>query len=143
MQSLASERDSRTRTARVAVGAQGTLAAIMSFESPLSARRTVVALSGTDDAAQAQLVDVLEDEGKVPLIRGDLSIVRNGDVRSYQGDSLYYVGSLSWWKWLWFHLSRHPVLLTLVTLSVAIVVALWLYGWLQQRVARRLKTENS
>ena len=90
-----------------------------------------------------QLADVLEDEGKVPMIRGDLTIVRNADVRSYQSDSLYYVGTLSWWKWLWFHVSRHPILLTLITLSIAIVVALWLYGWLQRRVTKRLQTESS
>jgi cellulose synthase operon protein B len=142
-QSLSTERDNRTRAARVAVGATGSLGAIMSFESPLSGARTVVALAGTDAGAQNQITDALEDEGKVPMIRGDLAIVRAGDIQSYQGESLYYVGSLSWWKWLWFHLSRHPILLTLVTLAVAIVVALWVYGWLQKRVAKRLKTEGS
>jgi cellulose synthase operon protein B len=143
LQQLATERDSRAPKARVSVGASGSLGAFISFESPLSGSRTVVALAGTDANATAGLVDVLEDEGKVPLIRGDLAIVRAGDVQSYQGDELYYVGSLSWWKWLWFHLSRHPLLLTLVTLAIAIVVALWLYGWLQRRVARRLKAESS
>jgi hypothetical protein len=140
---LSSVRDIRAPNSRVAVGTNGSLGAFISFESPLSGSRTVVALAGTDAAATNTLVDVLEDEGKVPMIRGDLAIVRAGDVQSYQGESLYYVGSLSWWKWLWFHLSRHPVLLTLVTLGLAIVVALWMYGWLQRRVARRLKAESS
>jgi len=142
-QRLTSARDSRAANARVSVSAAGSLGAFISFESPLSSSRTVVALTGTDAHATNALLDTLEDEGKVPMIRGDLAIVRAGDVQSYQSDALYYVGSLSWWKWLWFHLSRHPVLLTLVTLAVAIVVALWLYGWLQRRVARRLQAETS
>jgi hypothetical protein len=142
-QQLSKERDIRSPNASVSVGASGSLGAFISFESPLSDRRTVVALAGTDADAATALIDVLEDEGKVPMIRGDLAIVRAGDVQSYQGDALYYVGSLSWWKWLWFHLSRHPLLLTLVTLVLAIVVALWLYGWLQRRVARRLKAESA
>ena len=140
---MSSMRDVRAPNARVSIGTNGSLGAFISFESPLSDNRTVVALSGTDAAATNALVDVLEDEGKVPMIRGDLAIVRAGNVQSYQGESLYYVGSLSWWKWSWFHLSRHPILLTLVTLAFAIIVALWLYGWLQRRVARRLQAESA
>jgi cellulose synthase operon protein B len=140
---LISERDTRARAASVTLQATGSLGALMSFESPINGGRTVVALAGTDVNAQAALIDVLDDEGKVPFIRGDLAIVRAGQVASYQGDELYYVGTLSWWKWLWFHLSRHPILLTLVTLAVAVVVALWLYGWLQRRVSQRLKAEGS
>jgi cellulose synthase operon protein B len=129
----------RTRSS-VSVHAQGSLGAYMSFESPVSSGRTVVALVGTDDEAADSLLGVLEDEGKIPAIRGELAIVRSGAVQSYQGTHLYYVGSLSWWQWLWFHVSGHPVLLTLVSLAAAIVVALWIYGWLQRLVARRLDT---
>lgn len=140
---LLTERDNRGHEARVAVQANGSLGAILSFESPLDGGRTVVALAGTDSGAQTALVDALDDEGKVPQIRGDLTIVRGGDVQSYQSDALYYVGSLPWWKWSWYHVSRHPVLLTLLTLAVAIGIALLLYGWLQRRVTQRLKTEGS
>ncbi len=124
---------------QVDINANGSLGALLSFESPLSSSRTVVALTGTDAAATAALIETLEDEGKVPSIRGDLTIVRAGTVQSFQSAPTYYVGSLSWWQRLWFHLSRHPVLLTLVTLITAIVVALFLYGWLQRRVAHRLE----
>lgn len=122
----------------VDVVASGSLGALLGFESPQASNRSVVALVGTDADAAGAVIDALEDEGKVPFIRGDLAIVRAGVVQSYQGDSFYYVGSLPWWKWIWFHLSRHPVLLTLVTLAVAIILAMWIYGWLQRRVATRL-----
>jgi hypothetical protein len=132
--------DERSQSGEVTVQSEGSLGAYMSFESPLSSHRTVVALLGTDGAAAESLISVLEDEGKVSGIRGELSIVRAGAVQSYQGKHVYYVGSLSWWQWLWFHVSSHPVLLTLVSLIAAIAVALWIYGWLQRLVAKRLET---
>jgi hypothetical protein len=123
----------------VQVQAAGTLGAIMSFESPLSAGRTVVALLATDGSGADALMAALANESKVPLIRGALTILRGGDLQSYQRTKLYYVGSLSWWQWLWFHVSQHALLLTLVCLATAITTALLIYGWLQRLAARRLE----
>lgn len=125
----------------ISVSASGSLSAFMSFESPLSNARTIVALTGTDTGALNALLDVLEDDGKLPSIRGDLAIVRAGLVQSFQGDDVYYVGSLSWWQRLWFHISQHVVLLTLLSLTTLVIAAMLVYGWLQRRVARRLATQ--
>jgi hypothetical protein len=122
----------------VDVSANGSLAALVAFESPVSSDKSVVAFSGTDATAAHALIDALEDAGKVQLIRGDLAIVRAGTVESYEGDSAYYVGSLPWWTWLGFHFSRHIWVLTGATIVVTIVVALWVYGWLQRRASMRL-----
>jgi cellulose synthase operon protein B len=124
---------------RVLIQAGGSLAALLSFESPLSSGRTVVALTGSDSAGAETLVNALEDESKVALIRGELTLVRNDTIQSYQSGDVYYVGSLSWWQWLWFHFSRHPLLLTLLLLTAAVAVALLLYGRLQHLAARRLQ----
>jgi cellulose synthase operon protein B len=123
---------------RVLIQAGGSLAALLTFESPLSSGRTVVALTGSDSGAAQTLVAALEDESKVPLIRGALAVVRNGTIQSYEGEELYYVGSLSWWQWLWFHFSRHSLLLTLLLLVAATTVGLLLYGGLQRLVTKRL-----
>jgi cellulose synthase (UDP-forming) len=112
----------------------------MSFESPVSSGRTVVALLGSDGRAVESLTAVLGDDGKTQLIRGDLTIVRGGDLQSYQGGETYYVGSLSWWQWLWFHLSHHALWVTLLSLGAAIAAALLTYGRLQRLAARRLGT---
>jgi cellulose synthase operon protein B len=133
----------RPRDTRVDINASGSLGALLSFESPLHTRRTVVALTGTDPVAAAALIDTLEDEGKVAAIRGAVAIIRGNAVQSYEAEMRYYVGALSWWQRLWFHLSQHPVLLTLVTLITAIAIALFLYGWLQRRVARRLAKQTA
>jgi hypothetical protein len=122
----------------VVIRADGSLAALLSFESPVSRGRTVVALVGSDAAAAESLLASLEDESKVPQIRGELALVRNDAIQSYQGDDLYYVGSLSWWQWLWFHFSRHALLLTIVCLAAAVATGLFFYGWLQRLAAKRL-----
>jgi cellulose synthase operon protein B len=122
----------------VVIRADGSLAALLSFESPVGRGRTVVALVGSDAAAAESLVASLEDESKVPQIRGELTLVRNGAIQSYQGGDLYYVGSLSWWQWLWFHFSRHALLLTIVSLAAAVAAGLFFYGWLQRLAAKRL-----
>jgi cellulose synthase operon protein B len=123
----------------VVIRANGSLGALLGFESRVSSGRTVVALAGSDDAAAKALVAALEDPSKVPLIRGEITIVRDESVQSFQGSDAYYVGSLSWWQWLWFHLSRHSLILTLVSLAVAVALGLFIYGRLQRVVARRLE----
>jgi len=123
----------------VVIQANGSLGALMGFESRVSSGRTVVALVGSDAAAASALLGALEDPAKVPLIRGELSIVRDDDVQSFQGSDVYYVGSLSWWQWLWFHFSRHAWLLILASILTAVAVGLFLYGRLQRLVTRRLE----
>ena len=139
----AAQRDYReTHTepkAEVKLRAAGSLGAFMSFESPISSGRTVVALIGSDDGAAAAVMAALADDSKVPLIRGDLTLVRGSELQSHQGSNVYFVGSLSWWQWLWFHFSRHALLLTLICLATAIAAALLIYGWLQRLAARRLE----
>ena len=132
-------RDEAVSAPNVVVQANGSLAALMSFESRVTSGRTVVALVGTDAAAADSLVATLEDDGQVALIRGELAIVRSDGTQSFSNGDAYYVGSLSWWQWLWFHFSRHALLLTLVALATAVVAGLFIYGKLQHLVKKRLE----
>jgi hypothetical protein len=129
----------KVAASNVVVQADGSLGALMGFESRVTSGRTVVALVGSDAAAADSLVATLEDDSKVPLIRGELAIVRGEGVQSFSGEDTYYVGSLSWWQWLWFHFSRHALLLTLLALVTAVAAGLFIYGRLQRVVTRRLE----
>jgi hypothetical protein len=131
--------DQKSPAPNVIVQAGGSVGALMSFESRVTKGRTVVALTGSDAAAADSLVATLEDDGKVPSIRGELAIVRSDGVQSFLGDGIYYVGSLSWWQWLWFHFSRHALLLTVLALAVAVAAGLFIYGRLQRLVTKRLE----
>lgn len=123
----------------VEVRADGALAAFLSFESPRSRGRTVVALLGTSPEAANALVAALDDNSKVPLILGQLSVIRDGAVQSFAAENLYYVGSLPWSQWLWFHFSHRALLLIILSLAAAIGVGLLIYGTLQRRVSARLE----
>jgi hypothetical protein len=136
----APSRDNKsTGTPNVLVQADGPISAFMGFESPVTRGRTVIALVSNDAAAADTLTSTLEDDGKVALIRGELSVVRMDGVQSFQGTDTYYVGSLSRWQWLWFHFSRHALLLTILALTIALAAGLFIYGRLQRVMSRRLE----
>jgi cellulose synthase operon protein B len=127
---------------RVQLRAEGALAALVGFESPLSRGRTVLALLGRDAAAARSLVAALNDNSRVPLIRGELAVLRNDTIQSFEGSDVYYVGSLPFWQWLWFHFSHHAVLLIVLALAVALTCGLLVYGRLERRVKQRLEAQG-
>jgi cellulose synthase operon protein B len=127
---------------RVQFRTDGPIAGLIGFESPSSRGRSVVALLGRDDAAARALVTALNDNSKVPLVRGELTVVRNDAVQSFESNEVYYVGSLSFWQWLWFHFAHHAGLLILLALAVALASGLLVYGRLERRVKRRLEGQG-
>ncbi|HYL71990.1 MAG TPA: cellulose biosynthesis cyclic di-GMP-binding regulatory protein BcsB [Candidatus Dormibacteraeota bacterium] len=126
----------------VQLQAGGELAALLGFESPLKSGRSVVALLGLDAAAAHSLVATLADDSKVPLVRGELTVIRGADVRSFESGDVYYAGRLSLWQWLWFHFAHHFGLLILLALAVALAAGLLFYGRLERRVKRRLEGQG-
>ncbi len=81
---------------RAILSADGPLAALIGFESPYAAQRSVVAVTATAPENVRDVLDVLEDAGKVAQIRGDLTVVRQREVeRAAPGRAL---------------LRRHPAL---------------------------------
>ncbi|MDO9100666.1 MAG: cellulose biosynthesis cyclic di-GMP-binding regulatory protein BcsB [Candidatus Nitrotoga sp.] len=116
----------------------GPLAAIIGFESPLSPSRSVVALTANTPTALTSALDALSDGGKVQYIRGDIALMRGGNVESYRVNDVYYVGELPWWRWIWFHLHHHPLFLTTIGIAIGLFVALLAFGALRSLAARRL-----
>ena len=128
----------RTAESEVTVTGNGSIGALLGFESPITSGRSVVALIGSDAAGVSAVADALDDPGRVSSIHGDLVLVRGDEVRSYESGQVYYVGTLPWWTRAWFHLSRYPLLLTVAALVVALTFAVWISALLQRRAARRL-----
>ena len=117
----------------------GPLSAIAGFESPLSSSRSVVAVTANTPTALITAVDAISDSGKIQYIRGDLALVREDKVESFRvDDNAYYIGKLPWWRWIWFHLHFHPLLLTVIGIMIGIFVALLAFGALRGLAARRL-----
>ncbi len=123
---------------RVAIEAGGRIAALVGFESPLAERRSVVALIANERSGIGAVVDAIEDPGRLGRIRGDLAILRGNDIASYRGEPTYYVGTLTWWKRLWFHMAQYPALLLLLSIGAGVLLAFVLYAYLRRAAERRL-----
>jgi len=118
--------------------ASGPLAAISGFESPLASRRSVVLLNATDAAALPLASEALLDAGKLRLVRGDLVLLRGDAVEAFRVGGTFNVGELRWWRWTWYQLHTHPLLLALLGLLVGMVMSLVVFRLLRALAVRRL-----
>ena len=118
--------------------ASGPLAALSGFESPLAKGRSVVVLNATEATALPAASELLLDAGKLRLVRGDLVLVRGDAVDAFRVGEVYQVGELQWWRWLWFQMHTHPLLLALLGLALGLVMSLIVFRLLRIRAARRL-----
>lgn len=123
---------------QVSVHSGGALAALLGFESPLKAGRSVVAVAATAPAQQRGLLDALDDGASVNRMRGDTVVVRSGEVDSFQAEQPYYIGSLPLWKRIWFFFSKLPLLVLVMGVAAGVVLAFWLFAYLQRAAARRI-----
>ncbi|HXY21941.1 MAG TPA: cellulose biosynthesis cyclic di-GMP-binding regulatory protein BcsB, partial [Burkholderiaceae bacterium] len=120
------------------IASKGPLAAILGFESPLASGRSAVVLNATDAATLPRTAAALIDASKVRNVRGDLVLLRDEEVQSFRVGDTYYVGHLSWWRWIWFQLHSHPILLVTLGLALGVFIALVIFGALRRMAARRL-----
>jgi hypothetical protein len=121
---------------RAILSADGPLAALIGFESPYAAQRSVVAVTATAPENVRDVLDVLEDAGKVAQIRGDLTVVRQREVEGLRLGERYYVGTLPWYARVWVRMADHPALLAIAGLVAGLLVALTLF-WALGRIAAR------
>jgi hypothetical protein len=98
----------------------------------------VVLLNATEPEALPAAAELLLDAGKLRLVRGDLVLVRGEAVDAFRVGGVYHVGELRWWRWLWFQMHTHPLLLALLGLTLGVVVSLIVFRLLRALAARRL-----
>jgi len=122
---------------RAILTADGPLAALVGFESPYKSRRSVIAITATTDDRVRDVLDVLEDPGKVAQIRGDITVIHQRDLEGLRLGDRYYVGTLPWYGRLWMRLSGHPALLAIAGILAGLIVALALFWALGRLAARR------
>lgn len=129
--------DPVTPVGRAILSADGPVAALVGFESPLADGNTVVALTATEDRRVADVLDALENPGKVAQMRGDLTVIRQDQVDGLRLGERYYVGDLPWYARIWVRVSAFPSLLAIGGLLAGLVVALSLFWTLGRLAARR------
>lgn len=122
---------------QVSLDAEGSLAALMGFESPETSGRSVVAVAASDPDAQELLISGLERPDRVNRIRGDTVFLRASNIDAYRTQAPYFVGRLPWTQWLRYHLSRHPGWTIAVAVLAALLIGLCLYGFYRRAAERR------
>ena len=121
----------------VTLSEKGTIGILIGMESPLYKARSIVALTGTDPQGLLNVVNALDDPGKVTAMKGGLVVERNGKVESVPIGGQYMVGNLSWYARVWVVAIKHPILLALFGIFAGILVAVGVFLSLQSIISRR------
>ncbi|RUO50613.1 hypothetical protein CWE21_00470 [Pseudidiomarina aquimaris] len=122
---------------QLALRNSGPSAAVVGFRSPFAEQRSVVAVTATTDSyldryRQALISDTLSNE-----MTGFLAVLTPARVSSFEPQESYYVGNLSWWNRLMYHLAKYPVLVTVLALLALLVLVIALYRLFVAKVRTR------
>ena len=111
---------------------------MVGFKSPFDSERSVVAVLATDTAQLPDMIQSLDDVDVIAGVQGALSLASGEGMTSFNVGQDYWVGELPWWVSLGYWFSRHPLLLALAGLLVALLVAGPIYAVLQRQQRKRL-----
>jgi cellulose synthase (UDP-forming) len=122
---------------RVVLEAGRSLGLIMSFESPLSSKRTVVVMTAGTPKRLTEVANLFTDPGKAQFVRGDLVLFNGDQVNNYLLGEQYNVGSLPLFTQLRWWFSRQPLVLVALCLLAALLLSTVLYRSLRRMAMRR------
>ena len=129
-------------TSQENVAGDGAIGMLLGFESPVTAKRSVVAVTATSDEVMGNVVDTLNDTGRNQLIHGSAVFIRGQQVDSTLAGGTYTIGSLPFWLLIWFNMSEHPIWLALAVLFVVLICGFALWRSLRA-VARKREDRNA
>ena len=112
------------------------------FESPLKNGRSVVVIASTQPQGLAEATNALiGGEDYAQPIQGSLVVVRGKNIEALVADEQYYVGSLGLIKYLQWQMSRHVLLVLLLTGLGVVLLSGLAYLALRARANKRLQGE--
>ena len=115
----------------------GSMTAIMAFQSPLKAGRSVVVLYADKAVGLQKLSELLTDPERMSLIQGDFVIVDNKNIYHTKVSETYYTGTLPPISKVRWFFSDQPLLLVLLGLLICFVLAAIVYRPLRHIIAKR------
>lgn len=118
----------------------GALAAMLGFESPLSAKRSVVAIVASQPQSITESLEALDRMNSD--IHGSAVFIHPNKVESVFVGDTYTIGELPFWLSIWYPFANHPVLLAFLALLAVLVFAFALWRTLRVLAAKRLHGEN-
>jgi len=120
----------------------GALAAMLGFESPVTGKRSVVAVIATQPEQLTQTLDALDDAGLANNIQGSAAFIHPNKVEGFLVGPTYFVGQLPFWTSIWYPFANHPILLSLLAILAVLVFAFALWRTLRLLAAKRLKGDH-
>uniref|UniRef100_S0DED2 Cyclic di-GMP-binding protein n=1 Tax=termite gut metagenome TaxID=433724 RepID=S0DED2_9ZZZZ len=126
----------RQPAAKADLTADGPMAAIIGFQSPFNDQRSVIALMADSPRGFELLNQALNDSGKRAVMFGSVSVIRESGVNSLRVGDVYYVGHLPWFERVWFALSNHPILLSVLA-ALSVILLAWVLWRLLRILSRR------
>ncbi|WP_178087223.1 cellulose biosynthesis cyclic di-GMP-binding regulatory protein BcsB [Pseudomonas sp. C27(2019)] len=115
------------------------MAAIIGLQSELYPQRSIVGLLASSDEDFNLLTHALNNPGLRENIKGSVALIRESGVSYHSAGTVYYVGELPWWEWLWYHLSERPLLLAAIAFFVVLILSVMLWHTLRLLARRRLE----
>lgn len=135
---LASGTGDWNTNADAALGASPGFQGAISFESADSPGRSVVALLASAPGQLPDLVEAIAGGRAGGVIGGDLSVMNEGQMKSFRIGSSFWSGSAPIWVAAGYWFSERPLLLVVFTIVIALVLsgplALFLHGRERQRL---------
>ncbi|WP_251978190.1 UDP-forming cellulose synthase catalytic subunit [Salinicola avicenniae] len=112
--------------------------ALLGFESPWQAGRSVVVMTASEAQSLPAMVDLLGQRRVSEAVRGDVALIdADGSVTSFQVARPYQVGDLPWWlRWYWIFGERPWWLMWLLIGSLLLCTAV-VYPLLKRRAEQR------
>lgn len=117
----------RAHATRMILEAGKGLGTLMSFQSPLSSKRTAVVFAALDDAKLQDLSDVLGDPARRHFVGGDLTLLNTKKVSHYELAPQYSVGKLPFFLGVRWWFAKQPLILSIIALILSAILALILY----------------
>lgn len=135
------EREDPMAAAPLVYDARG-FSGFVSYRSPYTSDRTVVALLSSDVAGLPDLVEGMDDAKINAQIQGDLSVTLGDGMSSFALGDRYWVGSLPFWMKVAYWTSQRPWMLGLFTILIAVILAGPAYLYFRRQAQRRLGTQE-
>lgn len=119
----------------------GTQALMLGFESPLSEKRSVVAIVANHPDSLEHTLDALE---KSPHdIQGSAVFIHPKKIEGFLVGQTYAIGELPFLTSIWYSFANYPVLLAILAALAVLIFAFALWRTLRLLAAKRLRDDDS
>lgn len=118
----------------------GTQALMLGFESPLSEKRSVVAIVANHPDSLAHTLDALEKSSHD--IQGSAVFIHPNKVEGFLVGQTYTIGKLPFLTSIWYPFANHPVLLAILAALAVLIFAFALWRTLRLLAAKRLRDDD-